>query len=177
MYNRGYSNFIRKSEISCLFTKKISIFDAHFFAMLVSVVVYEYGKIGSRARLTPFFENGIRAGFPSPAADYMEKSIDLNEALIRNPSSTFIGRITGDSMVDMGIFDGALAIIDKSLQVTTGDIVVAWVDGGFTLKKLLIESGKVLLIPFNKKYKPIVIDDSNEGAVWGKVTHIINEVK
>lgn len=128
-------------------------------------------------KLIPYFERGIQAGFPSPAADYMELAIDLNDTLIKNPSSTFIGRISGVSMIEIGIFDGSLAIIDKSQRVESGNIVVAWVDDGFTLKQFKKEKGKTYLIAFNNDFKPILIDESNYGIIWGKVTYIINETK
>lgn len=129
----------------------------------------------SKHQLIPYFEKGIQAGFPSPAADYMELAIDLNEALIKNPSSTFIGRISGTSMIDLGIFDGSLAIVDKSLRAENGSIIVAWLDEGFTLKQLKIDKGATYLIPFNDEFKPILIDQSNEGVIWGRVTYIINK--
>jgi len=126
-------------------------------------------------RLIPFFANGLTAGFPSPGADYMELAINLNDTLIKNPSSTFIGRIKGHSMKDIGIFDNSLAIIDKSLKVQDGNIVVAFVDDGFTLKQIKIERNKILLMAFNPDFEPIIIDESNEGIIWGRVTYIINQ--
>jgi len=126
-------------------------------------------------QLIPYFDKGIQAGFPSPAADYMELAIDLNETLIKNPSSTFIGRITGDSMKDIGIFDGSLAIVDKSLRVENNSLVVAWIHGGFTLKQIRNESGNTYLMAFNRNFKPILIDEANQGSIWVKVTYIINK--
>lgn len=126
-------------------------------------------------QLIPYFDKGIQAGFPSPAADYMELAIDLNETLIKNPSSTFIGRITGESMKDIGIFDGSLAIVDKSLRVENNSLVVAWIDGGFTLKQIRKESGSTYLMAFNRNFKPVLIDEANQGSIWGKVTYIINK--
>lgn len=126
-------------------------------------------------KLIPYFDRGIQAGFPSPAADYMESAIDLNVTLIKNPSSTFIGRITGESMKDIGIFDGSLAIVDKSLRVENNSLVVAWLDGGFTLKQIRKENGNTYLIAFNTKFKPVLVDEANQGAIWGKVTYIINK--
>ena len=82
----------------------------------------------------PYAEEGIKAGFPSPAQDYMDLSIDLNRELVKHPSSTFYGKVKGDSMVDAQVFDGDILIIDKSLEPTNGDIAVCFVDGEFTLK-------------------------------------------
>jgi DNA polymerase V len=126
-------------------------------------------------RMIPFFADGLLAGFPSPGADYMEQAIDLNDLLIKNPSSTFIGRVSGDSMKDAGIFTGSLAIIDKSLPVEHGAIIVAWMDDGFTLKQLREIKGKVYLFPFNSDFKPMLLDDTMGDLIWGRVTHIINK--
>lgn len=140
--------------------------------MEFKVSVYRYEK--QSGSLVPYFDSGIQAGFPSPAVDSMERAIDLQEKLIKNPSSTFIGRVSGTSMKDIGIFDQSLAIIDKSLKVYDGNLVVAWVDDGFTLKRIHIEGSKVTLMPFNRAFKPIPLDESNNDCVWGKVTYIIN---
>lgn len=137
------------------------------------VLIYRYEA--NYKTLIPYYEHGIQAGFPSPGADYLENAIDLNEALIQNPSSTFIGRIKGTSMKDIGIFDNSLAIIDKSLSVKNGNMVVAFVDNGFTLKLIKMEKNRVFLMPCNKDFEPILMDESNEGMVWGRVTYIINQ--
>ena len=142
--------------------------------MEFSVELYKY--LSKTKTLIPYFEKGIQAGFPSPASDYMEQAIDLNKTLIKNPSSTFIGRISGSSMKDIGIFDDSLAIVDKSLQVHDGSIVIAYLDGGFTLKQLKKKGSNISLIPFNDLFKPILIDATNQALIWGKVTYIINKM-
>lgn len=139
-----------------------------------NVSIYSY--ISSTKKLIPYFEKGIQAGFPSPAADYMEHVIDLNEILIKNPSSTFIGKISGTSMQEIGIFDGSLAIVDKSLRAENGSTVIAYLEDGFTLKQLKIEGNKTYLMPFNRLYKPLLIDESNQAVIWGRVTYIINKM-
>lgn len=123
--------------------------------------------------VVPFFPFGIKAGFPSPATDYLEETIDLKKELIRNPSSTFLGRAVGDSMVDDGIEEGDVLIIDKSLPFESGKRVLAYYDGGFTVKRLLIENGKMFLVPGNKRYKPIEV--TGEVVPWGVVTYIIKK--
>ena len=82
----------------------------------------------------PFAEDGIRAGFPSPAQDYMEVAIDLNKELIKHPSSTFYGRVKGDSMKGEGIDDGDILVIDKSLEFQNGDLAVCCIDGEFNVR-------------------------------------------
>lgn len=111
-----------------------------------------------------FADQGIRAGFPSPAQDYMSDSIDLNQELIRHPATTFYARAVGDSMKGCGIDDGDLLVIDKAIDPQEGDIVVAYIDGEFTLKKVKLEpDGSCLwLIPANDEYPPIKVTDEND---------------
>lgn len=123
----------------------------------------------------PLFETGINAGFPSPADDFNELKIDLNEYLVRNPSSTFYGRINGDSMRDLGIFEGDLAVIDRSLDLVNNKIALCWVDGGFTIKTVRMENKECWLIPANANFKPIQITEENQFIVWGIVTFIIKK--
>ena len=121
----------------------------------------------------PIIDEGISAGFPSPAQDFVDLSIDLNKELIKNPSATFYGRVKGDSMKDLGIDNGDLLIIDKSLEPKNGKIAVCYIDGEFTMKKIKIEKDCCWLIPANDKYKPIRVDKENEFIVWGIVVHVI----
>ena len=115
-----------------------------------------------------FADQGIRAGFPSPAQDYMSESIDLNQELIRHPATTFYARAVGDSMKGCGIDDGDLLVIDKAISPQNGDIVVAYIDGEFTLKKVRLEpDGSCLwLIPANDEYPPIKITEENDFIIW-----------
>jgi DNA polymerase V len=121
----------------------------------------------------PFIEAGIKAGFPSPADDFPELSIDLNTALLKNPSSTFFSRVSGDSMQDIGISDGDLLVIDKSLEVINGKIAVCYIDGEFTLKRIKLEKNYCWLEPANDNYSPIKVTEENEFIVWGIVTFVI----
>ena len=121
----------------------------------------------------PFIEEGVKAGFPSPAEDFTEISIDLNLELLKNPSSTFLCRVSGDSMEDIGISDGDLLIVDKSLEPKDGKIAVCFIDGEFTLKKIKLDKDCCWLIPANKNYKPIKVTSENEFIVWGIVTYAI----
>jgi len=121
----------------------------------------------------PFIENGIIAGFPSPAEDFSEISIDLNIELLRNPASTFFSRVRGFSMQDVGINDGDLLVIDKSLEPRNGKIAVCYIDGNFTLKMIKIEKDCCWLMPANKDYEPIKVTEENDFIVWGIVTYVI----
>lgn len=121
----------------------------------------------------PFADEGISAGFPSPAQDFMDMSIDLNKELIKNPPATFYGRVKGDSMKDLGIDNGDLLIIDKSLEPKNGKIAVCFIDGEFTVKKIEFKEDFLWLIPANKKYKPIKVTSDNDFVVWGIVIHVI----
>lgn len=122
-----------------------------------------------------FADQGIRAGFPSPAQDYMSESIDLNQELIRHPATTFYARAVGDSMKGCGIDDGDLLVIDKAISPQNGDVVVAYIDGEFTLKKVRLEpDGSCLwLIPANDEYPPIKITEENDFIIWGVLTYNI----
>lgn len=122
-----------------------------------------------------FADEGIRAGFPSPAQDYLEQAIDLNKELIRHPASTFYGRVVGDSMRDEGIEEGDILVIDKSLELMDGDLAVCCLDGDFTLKRVKIEKDVIWLVPSNPDYQPIMVTKYDEFTTWGIVTYTIKE--
>lgn len=121
----------------------------------------------------PLVENSISAGFPSPANDFLNEAIDLNKILIKNPATTFYGRVKGDSMQELGIDDGDLLVIDKSVEPRDGKLAVCFIDGEFTLKKIKIEENYCLLVPANPKYQPIKVTEDNDFLVWGVVKHVI----
>ena len=122
-----------------------------------------------------FADEGIRAGFPSPAQDYMEQAIDLNKELIRHPASTFYGRVAGDSMRDEGIEEGDILVIDKSLELQDDDLAVCFVDGEFTVKRVRLEPDAAWLVPSNPDYPLIKVTKDNEFIVWGIVTYTIKK--
>jgi DNA polymerase V len=124
----------------------------------------------------PYIESGIMAGFPSPAEDFLDLSIDLNQELIRNPSSTFYARVKGDSMNDAGISDGDLLIIDKSLETTNGKIAVCFIDGEFTVKRIKIEKDCCWLVPANTDFNPIKVTEENDFLIWGIVIYVIKSL-
>jgi DNA polymerase V len=121
-------------------------------------------------------ENGISAGFPSPADDFLDASIDLNKTLIKNKDATFYGRVKGDSMINGGLSDGDLLIIDKSIEPKNGKIAVCFIDGEFTVKRIKIEKELIWLIPENKNYQPIKVTADNDFVIWGIVTNVIKAV-
>lgn len=121
----------------------------------------------------PLMGEAVQAGFPSPAEDFTEVSIDLNVELLKNPASTFFCRVSGDSMQDMGINDGDLLVVDKSLEPSDGKVAVCYIDGEFTLKEIKIEKDCCWLIPANEKFAPIRVTEDNEFMVWGVVTYAI----
>ena len=123
------------------------------------------------------FLSPISAGFPSPAADYIDKPLDLNEHLIKHPSATFFLRVAGNSMVGAGIFSGDLLVVDRSLAVKQNSVVVAIVNGEFTVKRYHRENGVVTLLPENKDYSPIRIAEGSEFQVWGVVSHVIHDLQ
>lgn len=116
---------------------------------------------------------GISAGFPSPAADFIDVDIDLKRELIKNQPSTFLGRVKGNSMVDAGIDDGDILIVDKSLSYKDNCIAVCFIDQEFTVKRILIEKEVLWLIAANDKYPPIKVTSESEFIIWGIVTYII----
>ena len=121
-------------------------------------------------------EEGVSAGFPSPADDFKEIRISLDKELVKNSESTFYARVSGDSMIEAGLDNGDLLIIDRSLYPENGKIAVCFVDGEFTVKRIRKEKDKLYLIPENKKYQTIEVNDENELIVWGVVEYVIKKL-
>ena len=121
-------------------------------------------------------EEGISAGFPSPADDFKETRISLDRELVKNKEATFYARVSGDSMVGAGLDDGDLLVIDRSKNPENGKIAICFVDGEFTVKRIKKEKSKFYLIPENKKYKPIELKEENELIIWGVVEYVIKKV-
>lgn len=124
----------------------------------------------------PLSASGVSAGFPSPADDFMDMKLDLNRELIKNPASTFYARVSGVSMIDEGINDGDLLVVDKSVEPYDGCLAVAYIDGEFTLKRFQDKGDHALLVPANKNYKPIRITADNDFMIWGVVRYVIKKV-
>lgn len=128
-------------------------------------------------QLVPLFEDPISAGFPSPAEDYVENNLDLNEFMIKHPASTFFVRVQGNSMREAGISSGDILVVDRSLEASNGKIIVAIVNGEFTVKRLVIESEKVRLMPANPSYPVMHIHSDTDFQVWGVVTYVIHRAQ
>jgi len=129
-----------------------------------------------KEKLDLLFAPGVKAGFPSPAEDYLHESLDFNRDLIRHPEATFYGRVAGDSMQDAGICEGDIAVIDRSVEPQDGDVIVGYINGEFTIKFLDLthrKDGYIELRPANKKYSPIRIDENDSFDVWGVVVWTI----
>ncbi|EPT3115954.1 translesion error-prone DNA polymerase V autoproteolytic subunit [Klebsiella oxytoca] len=122
--------------------------------------------------LVPLFSDPVQCGFPSPAQDYVEQRIDLNELLINHPSATYFVKAAGDSMIEAGISEGDLLVVDSSRKAEHGDIVIASVEGDFTVKKLQLRP-TVQLNPMNSAYSPIVVGSEDTLDIFGVVTYII----
>lgn len=130
-----------------------------------------------RARLAlPLFASRVPAGFPSPADDYVDQRLDLNDHLIDHPAATFFVRVTGDSMTGASIHDGDLLVVDRALEPTTGRIVIAAVNGELTVKRLALREGTAWLVPENPAYAPLPITEGLDCVIWGVVTRVIHSV-
>ena len=123
----------------------------------------------------PLFEGGVSAGFPSPADDYMDMDLDLHDHLVQNPSSTFCVRAIGESMKDAGIQSGDVMIVDRSLKPKNRSIVLAVIDGEFTVKRVNISDNQLYLVPENNDFTPIKITEEMNFQIWGIVTFIIHK--
>lgn len=121
----------------------------------------------------PIIESGISAGFPSPADDFKETRISLDNTLIKNKEATFYARVSGKSMVNAGLDDGDLLVIDRSLEPENKKIAVCFIDGEFTVKRLKITKEGLYLMPENKAYKAIKVTKENDLLIWGIVTYVI----
>ena len=137
-------------------------------------------QVGSRTvpvvgRL-PLFESRVQAGFPSPADDYIEGELDLNDHLLKHRTATFCLRAAGLSMTGANIQPDDILVVDRSLPPVDGKIVVAEVDGGFTVKRLRLKGSEAWLVPENEEYEPIKLDEDGDVRVWGCVTWVLHKV-
>ena len=125
-------------------------------------------------QLLPLYLSRIKAGFPSPADDYLDKKLDLNEHLIKHPASSFFVKVKGDSMVNAGIHSGDILVVDRSAEPKNNTIVVAVVNGEFTVKRVQKRGLKLFLVAENPDFPPIEISESAEFEIWGVVLHVIH---
>jgi DNA polymerase V len=124
----------------------------------------------------PYASGGVSAGFPSPAADFTETNIDLNKELSKNQLATFYIKFNGNSMIDAGINDKDILVVDRSIEPRDNKIAVCLVDGEFTVKRIKLEKDCLYLLPENKDYQPIKITEENQISIWGIVTYVIKAV-
>ena len=121
------------------------------------------------------FATRVAAGLPTPADDYAERQLDLNRYLVKRPATTFYVRVSGDSMIDAGIYPDDILIVDRSLEPVHGKIVIAVVNGELTVKRLHIRAGALRLVPENQRHTPIEITDETDFSIWGIVTGAVHE--
>lgn len=125
----------------------------------------------------PFVSHGVKAGFPSPALDFMEYKIDLNKVVSeRNPVATFYIKVDGNSMINAGIDDGDILVVDRSLEPADGKIAVCLIDGEFTVKRLKMDTENLYLMPENPEYEPLKVSEENQFMIWGIVTYVIKKI-
>ena len=144
--------------------------------MADEVLIYA-GSFAGQMEL-PYYEGGVKAGFPSPAQDYLRQSLDFNRDIIKHPEATFYARACGDSMTGAGIDDGDLLVIDRAVEAHDGDIIVAFINGEFTLKFIDTShkaEGYIELVPANDRYPHIRINEEENFAVWGVVVWTIKK--
>jgi DNA polymerase V len=127
------------------------------------------------ASTIPMFSDAVQAGFPSPAEDHMDMELNLNDHLVQNPSATFCVKAIGESMKDAGIQSGDIMIVDKSLEPSNRSIVLAVIDGEFTVKRVNMNENELYLMPENNSFSPIKITKEMDFQVWGIVTYIIHK--
>ena len=125
--------------------------------------------------VTPFFVDSVSAGFPSPATDYLENKLDLNEYLVKHPAATYIVKANGSSMVDAGILSGDLLIVDRSVTPRNESIVIASIFGDLTVKKIRKKNTSLFLVSANSDYPSIEVKEEMECFIWGVITYIIHE--
>ncbi|MFM7621052.1 MAG: LexA family protein [Alphaproteobacteria bacterium] len=132
--------------------------------------------INNKGYCLPLYNCAVQAGFPSPADDYIAQDIDLNKYLIKHPTATFLVRVIGDSMIKAGINQDDILIVDRSLEVRNGNIVIVAINGELTVKRFIKNTNGLFLMPENDQYQPIAIKEFNENTIWGVVTNVIHKV-
>ena len=138
--------------------------------------IYKPAKTSPLASF-PLYTSAVAAGFPSPASDDLETPLDLNEHLVKHPAATFMVKVSGDSMIDAGMYDKDILIVDRSLTAANGRIVIAVLDGLLTVKRFYkTTDNKILLVPANDKYAPLEVSEGSDFRIWGVVTTVIHAV-
>lgn len=122
----------------------------------------------------PLFISAVAAGFPSPADDFMEGTLNFNEYLVRHPAATFCVRVSGNSMIGAGVFPNDILVVDRSIKPNHGHVVIAALDGDLTVKRLMRENGRFYLFADNESFKPIEIKDGDDLTIWGVARYVIH---
>ena len=146
--------------------------------MINDCIIVEFFPADTSTALDiPIVSTKIPAGFPSPASDFEENSLDLNTFLIKHKTSTFFAKVSGDSMKNAGVHDGDLLVVDRSLEASNRDIAVCYLNGEYTVKRLVFENDAVWLVPENDRYEAIKVDSGNELIIWGIVISVVKKFK
>lgn len=140
----------------------------------IRIISIQKASVGE-GLLLPIFLTCVQAGFPSPADDYIDKQLDLNELIVKHPAATFFLRVEGDSMRDAGIQSGDLIVVDRSIEPSHGKIIVAVVNGEFTVKRVEISSSGISLVPENPSFSKIKVTPESDFQVWGVVTYVVHK--
>lgn len=123
----------------------------------------------------PAFLSAVQAGFPSPAEDYIENQLDLNDLVVKRPAATFYVRVEGESMSDANIHSGDILVVDRSAEASSGKIIVAVINGEFTVKRFILKDNGAYLMPENPKYPALKVDSVSDFQIWGVVTYVIHK--
>ena len=140
----------------------------------MKISIYPFSE--SNSRQIPFYESGVKAGFPSPAQDLADIGIDLNGVIIPHPETSFLARVDGNSMEDGGILDNDILVIERSPDPKVGYVAICYINGEFTVKRISIQKGKLYLVPANKSFQPIAVEPCDDFIVWGVVTYCIHKL-
>lgn len=124
----------------------------------------------------PYISSGIKAGFPSPAADFDGSRVSIDQIVVKNAVATFYAKANGNSMIGAGIDDGDILVIDKSIEPQDGKIAVCFIDGEFTVKRIKVQENSLLLLPENKLFEPIEVTQENDFIIWGIVTYVVKKL-
>ena len=133
-------------------------------------------RLAQSSQLPALMTSAVAAGFPSPADDHAEDRLDLNTLLIKHPAATFFVRVSGDSMLERGIHDGDLLVVDRSLEASDGSVVIAIIDSELTVKEFRRRNGRVSLVPANTACPPVPLAADNETHIWGVATCVIHSL-
>lgn len=158
-------------------TRRVMALDTAIIEKLAKVgLTVMRPDVHAPAASMPLFISRVAAGFPSPADDYVEKVLDLNEYCMPNRAASFFLRVSGHSMTGAGIHDGDILVVDRSITPKSGNVVIAVLDGELTVKRMVRKNGRVLLMPENPDYPTITIDPEQDFSVWGAVTFVVHKV-